>query len=51
MRALDSIALKYITSQANLNDQIKLNKQLVDQVDTLIEINKELRDKLSIKKR
>jgi len=43
MKQLDKMALKWITAQAKLNSMIAVNKSLLNQVQTLIEINKELR--------
>ena len=40
MRAIDSIALKYITAQAKLNDMIKLNKELQNRIDAMLSIKK-----------
>lgn len=49
MKPLDEIALKWITDRAKLNSMIEVNKKLLDQVDTLIAINKELREKVKEK--
>lgn len=40
MRPIDSIALKYITAQANLNQMIQLNKELLNRIDVLLEVKK-----------
>lgn len=49
MKALDKMALKWITSQASLNEMIALNKAQNQQIETLIAINKELRKKVQEK--
>ena len=43
MRAIDKIALRWITAESKKNSMIKVNKQLLFQVDILMEINRELR--------
>lgn len=40
MKAIDKIALKYITAQASLNQMIELCKQQQDRIDILLEVRK-----------
>jgi hypothetical protein len=40
MKAIDSVALKYITAQAKLNQMIVLNKELQNRIEILLEVKK-----------
>lgn len=44
LKAIDAIALKYITAQASLNQMIALNKQLIREKDILLESLKIIRN-------
>lgn len=50
MKPIDSVALKYIEAQAKLNDMIRVNKDLLHQNETLIEMLRTMHDRLSLKK-
>ena len=49
LKTIDNIALKYIKAQASLNEMIRVNIEQANRIDSLIAMNKAMREYKGIK--